>query len=360
MKPTASAPLERRPLSRQAAEVIRTRIRSGELTDPLPGELQFAASLGISRPVLREALRELAAEKIIVTAKGRRTRILRRRASPGRLKRRRILAISPARSEVPLRLGNAVIDEIRRRLEAEGYLWTSLSDARLRTRNPAPILDNLVPRGVFDALLLHGSTEAMQEWAFASKTPALVLGSSFPGIVLPSVDTDYRAVGWHAAGRLAAAGRTRVAVLFRTPLRQGDKSTIEGLQAFMSRNSGKMEALDLQALSGGVEETCLQLERMFRKPLRPDALMLFQPADAVIALTYCLKTRRRIPEDIALISRESVPLMAAMVPELTRYGSNEEQLVRHAVRAIQTLGLRLPGHRSEIRLAPRFVPGRTL
>ncbi|HRJ72253.1 MAG TPA: GntR family transcriptional regulator [Terrimicrobiaceae bacterium] len=360
MRLEASLPLERKPLSRQAADVIRHQIRSGELTDPLPGEIQFAARLGISRPVLRDALRELAAEKLIVTAKGRRTRILRRRGSASRLRRPRILALSPTRSGVPLRLGSTVLDELRHRLEADGYRWTALSDGRLRTRNPAQLLDELVPPGAYDAVLLHGSTEAMQQWAFASGTPALVLGSSIPGIALPSVDTDYRALGWHAAGRLAAAGCRQVSVLYRTPLRQGDKATIEGLQAFMGRRSSGGGSLVLQALSGGVEETCLQLERMFRRPTRPDALMFFQPEDAVIALTYFLQTRRRIPGEIALVSRESVPLMAAMVPELTRYGSNEEQLIRQTLRVIQSLGHRPPGHRTEIRIAPRFVRGHTL
>lgn len=61
----------------RAMRSINNHIRSNRLTpgDPLPSESSFAESLGVSRPVVREAFRSLAALGVIDAANGRRARV---------------------------------------------------------------------------------------------------------------------------------------------------------------------------------------------------------------------------------------------------------------------------------------------
>ncbi|MFK4874666.1 FadR/GntR family transcriptional regulator [Novosphingobium sp. ZW T3_23] len=64
-------------LVEQAVQAVRGHIRSNDLKvgDTLPGEGQFAADLGVSRAVMREAFGALAALRLIDVGNGRRPRV---------------------------------------------------------------------------------------------------------------------------------------------------------------------------------------------------------------------------------------------------------------------------------------------
>jgi DNA-binding FadR family transcriptional regulator len=67
------APVEHRPARSAVAEAIRARLAAGELRpgDRLPPERVLAERLGVGRMTVRQALRELAAEGLLVTRRGR-------------------------------------------------------------------------------------------------------------------------------------------------------------------------------------------------------------------------------------------------------------------------------------------------
>jgi GntR family transcriptional regulator, transcriptional repressor for pyruvate dehydrogenase complex len=64
-------------LVHQAVQAVRSHIRLHDMKvgDTLPGEGQFAAQLGVSRAVMREAFGALAALKLIDVGNGRRARV---------------------------------------------------------------------------------------------------------------------------------------------------------------------------------------------------------------------------------------------------------------------------------------------
>ncbi len=77
---TASEPRQagaQRGLVERAMQSIKDHIRDHGLVagDPLPSENGFAAALNVSRPVVREAFRSLAALKLIDVGNGRRARV---------------------------------------------------------------------------------------------------------------------------------------------------------------------------------------------------------------------------------------------------------------------------------------------
>ncbi|NML05489.1 FadR/GntR family transcriptional regulator [Sphingomonas sp. G-3-2-10] len=73
----ASAAGEGVSLVHQAVAAIRNHIRDHDLKvgDNLPGESHFAANLGVSRAVMREAFGALAALRVLDVANGRRARV---------------------------------------------------------------------------------------------------------------------------------------------------------------------------------------------------------------------------------------------------------------------------------------------
>jgi GntR family transcriptional repressor for pyruvate dehydrogenase complex len=68
----STAPLAREVIAEQVVDLILSRIRSGELVpgQKLPTERELAASLGVGRPSLREALRALAILRVLDIRQG--------------------------------------------------------------------------------------------------------------------------------------------------------------------------------------------------------------------------------------------------------------------------------------------------
>ena len=64
-------------LVRQAMQAVTDHIRANSLRvgDSLPGEVHFAAQLGVSRPVVREAFGALAALRLVDVGNGRKPRV---------------------------------------------------------------------------------------------------------------------------------------------------------------------------------------------------------------------------------------------------------------------------------------------
>lgn len=65
----------RAPLWRQLADDLRVRLDGGEFGGGLPGEIELGAQYSVSRHTVREALRQLRAEGVISTGRGRRPRL---------------------------------------------------------------------------------------------------------------------------------------------------------------------------------------------------------------------------------------------------------------------------------------------
>lgn len=63
------------PLWRQLARDLRGRLDRAEFTSGLPGEIELGLQYSVSRHTVREALRELRAEGVISTGRGRRPRL---------------------------------------------------------------------------------------------------------------------------------------------------------------------------------------------------------------------------------------------------------------------------------------------
>ncbi|MBP1326163.1 DNA-binding FadR family transcriptional regulator [Leucobacter exalbidus] len=66
------AQVSRKPLADQAADLLLTRIRSGEWTlgEKLPGETTLAPQLGVGRSTVREAIRQLAGRGVLASRQG--------------------------------------------------------------------------------------------------------------------------------------------------------------------------------------------------------------------------------------------------------------------------------------------------
>jgi GntR family transcriptional regulator len=63
------------PLWRQLQQDLVTRLRAGEFSEQFPGELALVSEYGVSRQTVRQALRQLRADGVVLAERGRQPRI---------------------------------------------------------------------------------------------------------------------------------------------------------------------------------------------------------------------------------------------------------------------------------------------
>ncbi len=348
---------KRRTLAEQAVGALRDSIRLGTWGRLLPGEVELARRLRISRPTLRAALAQLASEGVIIIRKGARSRI----CSDGRRRSRDVppsvcvinLTRNPGVSVQPLLM------EMRAQFATQAIGWEEITDRSLAGNAPEKRLASLVHGRRRLCWLLVGCTAAVQRWFQAARLPTLVVGTCHEKIELPSADIAYKAIGWHAAGVLSRCHHSRVALVVTEPVLAGDMECINGLRSYRPPG-GRPLKVTLLSAGAQVHEFRSALDRLLAGPERPTAIMSIHVAPMLTVLTHLLRRGYRVPEDVSLLCRVTEMVVDAGLPELTRYANPAIKLAHQVVRMVNGL---LTGNRlsaKPCRIMPAFVPGATV
>lgn len=327
--------LNRSSLVTEVSNVIRKAIAESRYGSTLPAERHLAAELGVSRPTVRAALAVLEREKVIkVHARQRRAIAAgaRRAAQSSTLS---IRLLHDGRSTSYLTDHLSLLEYLAENLPAPRYSFHPEASPACFSTNPGAALQRLVATQRTDLWVLYLSTQPMQEWFERRKIPAIVLGSKFPGVALPSADEDFRAVCRHAAGLLIARGHRRIALLLRKRMRAGDISSREGfLEAFAQspcQNLGEPVICEHDETTAGICRVTTQLAEL--RP-RPTAIIVGSTWPYLTVQTQLARLGLRVPENISLICRNSDPVFDAIVPPPAHYRRNEDIARRKLLKLI--------------------------
>jgi hypothetical protein len=343
----------------QAAAGLREGIVRGIWGQLLPGEYALARQLGIGRSSVRAALAQLADEGLIGKGKGRRARILRHRHRPSANPTRTVSLISP-NSRKLFDIGeNPIFLEVHVKLADQGIAWEEVSDSALSGKGLGQRLKTLVSGRHGVCWLLSHAPAAVQRWFEKENLPAILVGHCFSGVELPSVDMDYYAVGWHAAGRMVKYGHRHIAMIFPTPLFAGDIACRRGFLDYTSRNRASLLVTELTA---GMSRSgfLTRLGRLLGGHDRPTAILSMTPNEALTAYIHILRSGLAVPRDISMISADSNALLEKAVPELTRYRVPAKKVATRVVRLTQALLTGLPVPAKPNLIVPTFISGSTL
>lgn len=337
----------------QTVAILREAIATGQWPRWLPGELELCRRLTISRVTLRHALAELEREKIISAGQGRRREVLAVRKPTRRVANKTVVLLSPA----PLhRLPASTVfwmDELREHLDRAGWpLEIHERPTAFRAR-PAHALEELAARLNPSGWVLHRSTPEMQRWFSERAVPAVIAGSRHEGVRLPSVDIDHSAACVHAAGRFSVAGRSRVAILRPVSTLAGDLGSVA---AFREKFPDVTDATH-DATVRGISTV---LTRLFSRPDRPDALLVFHSDHLLTVLGWLSQNNLRVPLDVSVICRDHEPFLESVIPAPTRYTTSATDFARKLSRLVLIM-LNAPGTRpAQHSMMPTFVRGETV
>ncbi len=344
----------------QIAETLRQAISEGLWQECLPGERELADRFQVSRPTLREALKLLQREGIVDVVHGKRRRILLKVQHPRRSSRNVVAAITQDPPHLMAPLTIFYMNELRKHIQEAGLQLEILTDRRLNSSKPEKLLEGKVRDEKVACWILLSVTQQIQSWFDQRGLPALVVGSCYPEIAIPSLDIDYRAICRHAVGEFLRKGHRRLAFLTPATKVAGDEASEEGFLTGVA-DSGHTDAnATFFRHDGTREDICRKLDRLLRAPARPTGLLISRPFHLLTAFTYLLQKGLSLPGDLSIISRDNDTYLSCLYPDIARYSYRRRHFAQRLARLIIQLATTGSLPKREHRLIPQFHSGTTV
>ncbi len=344
----------------QTVSVLREEIQQGRWRQWLPGENELCGQLHVSRVTLRAALKELQREGMLRTSQGRRREVVpQSRTRSRQTANHRVVLLTAEPLQALPTFAVCWIDGLREQLSDAGFhleihvsrlvygaRTTGALEALIRTARPA-------------VWVLYRSTLEMQRWFATHALPGVITGSRHPGVLLPSVDVDYRATCRHAAGQFLAKGHRRLALLNPESGTGGELESEEGFrEALKPAIWARAEAV-VARHDGSVGSVCRALDRLLRQPERPTALLVSRPVHVLSALGHLPLRGIKVPRDMAVISRDDDSFLEHVVPSVARYSSDPSAFAQRLSRVVLKVAESGLSTVADQKLMPHFVRGQT-
>jgi DNA-binding LacI/PurR family transcriptional regulator len=347
-------------LTDQTTALLRDLALKGHWGSSLPSEADLCREFQISRVTLRRALLQLAREGIIVMGgRGRHHRIISPAAEIGPPQGHTVRMLSPYPRHRVNTTAQLVQNALLERLAKEGYLMQLEVHPGLYQRFSEREMKKLLALPDTAGWLLYLSSREQQEFLAHAGVPCVVLGTVHPGVALANVEFDVRSSCRHAAGLFLARGRTEMIFLTPEPMTAGDKASAAGFTegAAHGRPPGNARLVTYDTT---VPDLCQVLRQEMERHPAPNAILVGWPEHTFAVLGFLHKLGRRVPEEVAVISRVDDQYLAYSVPSVARYKVDGERMGRRAAELLLDQIHHGPGKIRSIRLLPEFVPGETL
>ncbi len=316
--------------------------------------------MNISRPTLRAALDQLQREGWIGVAHGKRRLILQGAARKTSVRANVIGLLTPLPLQQVPPFALFWLDRLRELLETAGYQLEIHSGRTWFGSRPERALESLVHQSPSAAWVIFLSNEAMQRWFVRRGLPCVLSGTCHPGIDLPSVDVDYRALCRHAAAKLLAHRHRRIALLIQNTGQAGDRESELGFREAFRGDVGT-EAKPIIAhhheSADGIR-TCL--DQLLRQRPAPTAFLVAKSMPALTVLGYLMQRGLRIPQDAAVMARDDDHFLEFTAPLLARYRYDPDLHARRLFRAVMQVARGELPSRQQLRALPEFITGETI
>jgi DNA-binding LacI/PurR family transcriptional regulator len=343
--------------SGQLSDLLRDRLAAGTLGQKLPSERSLAEEFLVSRTTLRQALAMLTKEQWIErstsTRGGRSLKRTTENTSP--CKPRQVVVLTLLLQSSPLL--HEQLASLREMLgHARLPVHVQEAGSLIERMAPDTSLRRIVNRHRDSIWILHKMPEAVQKWFACSELPTVIFGSAFPGIDLPSIDIDYRAVARHAAGLCLARGCRQISILVHRTTLAGDTRTVDAVTAQLALNGVPPPQVMHYDFNRLRLMDALDREIVARLDSR-DALIVSNHHHLMTALPHLLRRGVRIPDDLSLVYLSNDLSAERLSPLPYRYDVGSAH-IRRLVQAVKALADgEMP---ASSLLIPKLLKGETL
>lgn len=351
---------DRRSLVERVSDTLMEEMANGQWKEWLPQERSLAQSLGISRNTLRAALVRLRKQGLVEPIRGQGYRVIKKsKAKPKKTvtKNNTVVILSPEPLDWLRPTLGVLIDELRVFLFKAG-LTLEVHNGRHYYRSGSPqLLSKLVSQHPAICWILIRASERVQQWFDEQEIPCLISGSAFPGVNIPSVDVDQRAVAAHAAGRLLGLGHRQLLLVL-----EGNTAGLSNCEMGFRDVVEKTSDASVTALyhSPNIEEIRQLLIKALSKKNRPTGILVANSYYYLTVSGILHQMGLRVPEDISLICTDSDHFLPFMVPEASHYDFSHETFARKLSQKVKKIVHGQPLQQKDTRIFPSFVPGASI
>ena len=352
----------RQSLIAQTAEAIREGIRQRVWRTHLPGERDLATHMKVSRPTVRFALEILQHEGWVRTSRaGFRREIAHRPRTRTRLRDRKVTFLTDGLSRLASSYrSQALVDDLREALHANGIGLDVQVYPRASPERLPLALDALVREQPASAWVLTRASREIQEWFARQSLPVLVNGTSYPGVPLPFVGINYRAVGRHAAGVLIRAGYRRLVIVATHTNVAGDDDSEAGFRRTV--DTARTTGLNCRIVRFNESRDDLidRLDSLHLADHRTIGFFCMFAPHAIMLQGYLQRHGLLTTGRCALISRVYDPMLAWTFPRIAHYHQNVSLVTHKIARLTLNMVRGGPLPVKAYRLIPDYVPGETV
>ena len=349
---------KRTSLLAETLSVLRAGIGIGRWVDCLPSERELAKQLQVSRPTVRTALRTLQKDGWVRISHGRRSRIEGRRSELPRRANRNLVALLCPDNLNQIRPGTLLrIDGLRGQFHDAGVDFHVYIRPRCFSAHPERMLQSIVKEVRAGCWLLHGTNRAVQQWFAANQTPCLIAGTTFDPLSIPCVDINQHALCRHAAGLLLSHGHSRIGFVLKKSGAAGDKDALSGFTAACREGQVGTNPPVILRHDGSLAAIRGILDGAISRGDLPSGLFIGDAMSCLAVVMALQSAGKRIPQNTALICRNSDMIFDYVTPSIARYSHSEKVMER----AIFQTTMKILNGETPVRprklLMPEFVPG---
>lgn len=346
----------------QVAAQIKADIEAGKWRKWLPNEREFSRQLRVCRSTLRSALTQLEQAGITKVRHGIGHMVVKgSKKASGQQRNVCILTPQPL---AQLRPHVALwVDEMKSLIHGANCELTLQCAPSLYRSHPAHALQRMLKANPAACWILMRSTPLIQHWFKRHNVPCVVAGSCFPGIDLPSVTIDHRAITRHAVGELLRNGHRRVALLTPAIFAAGKIAAAGDIES----EQGFIEAARASAHSG-VDAVVVRykeppslmigsLRRLLDRKNPPTGLVIANSNYYLTVITELARRRLCVPDDMSIISRDDDPFLDYIFPTPARYVLDPKLFASKMATTTLCVVERCAIGNKHIKLLLEYVPG---
>jgi DNA-binding LacI/PurR family transcriptional regulator len=340
---------------------LRKRILQRKFGQHLLPERQLCQELGVSRPTLRTALKQLEKEGLL-SVNGRQGRAILRskKKSTGNL---------PG-ATVRMLQNNTPASFLNEHLQIQEYLAEHLRAPETQfhvetapscySKKPEKALEAFVRSRPANLWILYLATEPMQQWFKNHGLPCVLLGSRHEGIDFISVDEDYRATCRHAAGVFLARGHRYMGLITSEIKRPGDAASRNGFESAIANSRRDDIAYYVTSHDETSAHICKAVDWLLSRPKQPTAWLVLNARTYLTVFSRLAQLGIRVGNDISLICRNSDPYFESLVPTVAHYRRNMPRMNQCLLKAVHQHLINAPEEKRQFLISSHFCDGESL